>query len=798
LLVSVNIREAKASGTVYIRADGSIDPADAPIQRDGETYTFTGDLNGTIIVERDYITIDGNGHQLRGTGNETGIEVHGRLGVAIQNIQFMSFNCGVWLNHSRSCAARVNDFANCSGSFWLFGSSNTTVNRNSIMGGVYSSLDGWYGIGLSSSNDIIVSENHLDGCGWSIVLSNSSDNLIHGNNASNGYAGVYLEHSSNDNVILENNLIGQSNGIWLEYSNNNTVIRNNTVADGWRGIKLWDNSDNNTICDNTIIANGAYGIRLSIRSSHATITGNRLTANNIELSQSPSNNITENEFSDCGIVQGYSSGNIIRANTFSNGGLRIEGSYRNVVENNMVNGKPLVYIEGESNLVVEGEAGQVILVNCSGMLVENLQLAYTYVGILLCRTNNTEIRNTTITGSINGIETNSHARNNTMTGNIATANSASGIHLKSSHDTSIRGNTMAHNAAGIYLLGSSNVTVVRNNVTTNGIGISLKDSANSSINENTVTGNSNGIQLRDSQHNMVCGNCITGNSHVGVVVLNPESGSANNTITRNKIAGNWGGIDDDDYSSRIYHNNLLHNTEQTCFSSPPGFWDDGYPSGGNYWSDYTGIDVCSGPFQNETGNDGIGDSPYYSRFTAPVDRYPLMAPLPWTSHDVGISDLRPSRNIVGQVRTLPINVTLVNYGNSTESFNLTVYANDIPIATSDTILLASSDHTTLTFMWNTTSLCLGNYTLTVEISPLPNDADPSDNTLTDAWVIITLPGDLDGDRDIDIFDIVRMAGGYGAEPPDPRYDPDCDLDGDGDIDLFDLVTAAGNYGKSWP
>jgi hypothetical protein len=52
-------------------------------------------------------------------------------------------------------------------------------------------------------------------------------------------------------------------------------------------------------------------------------------------------------------------------------------------------------------------------------------------------------------------------------------------------------------------------------------------------------------------------------------------------------------------------------------------WDDGYPSGGNYWSDYTGVDLRKGPYQNETGSDGIGDTPY-SIDSDNADRYPLM------------------------------------------------------------------------------------------------------------------------------------------------------------------------------
>jgi hypothetical protein len=65
-------------------------------------------------------------------------------------------------------------------------------------------------------------------------------------------------------------------------------------------------------------------------------------------------------------------------------------------------------------------------------------------------------------------------------------------------------------------------------------------------------------------------------------------------------------------------------------------------------------------------------------------------------------------------------------------------------------------------------------------------------------VTVTLPGDVDGNRLVNIFDIVKMAGVYGKKYPNPLYNPNCDLDGDGDIDIFDIVTAAGNYGKSLP
>jgi len=81
---------------------------------------------------------------------------------------------------------------------------------------------------------------------------------------------------------------------------------------------------------------------------------------------------------------------------------------------------------------------------------------------------------------------------------------------------------------------------------------------------------------------------------------------------------------------KIYHNNLINNGIQASDDTGQNSWDDGYPSGGNYWSDYLGPDLMSGPLQNMPGPDGIGDVPYMNiqGGTGAVDQYPLMAP--WT------------------------------------------------------------------------------------------------------------------------------------------------------------------------
>ena len=109
------------------------------------------------------------------------------------------------------------------------------------------------------------------------------------------------------------------------------------------------------------------------------------------------------------------------------------------------------------------------------------------------------------------------------------------------------------------------------------------------------------------------------------------SSSNNNTLIGNTASNNKGY---DDYgislysssNNKIFHNNLNKNPIQAYDNSNNNFWDNGYPSGGNYWSDYTGVDLKSGSNQNLPGSDGIGDTSYPISGGSNVDRYPLMAP----------------------------------------------------------------------------------------------------------------------------------------------------------------------------
>src|SRR3990167_3477630 len=54
-----------------------------------------------------------------------------------------------------------------------------------------------------------------------------------------------------------------------------------------------------------------------------------------------------------------------------------------------------------------------------------------------------------------------------------------------------------------------------------------------------------------------------------------------------------------------------------------------------------------------------------------------------------------------------------------------------------------------------------------------------------------LPGDLDKDGDVDIFDYNLLITNFGATGDNPA-----DIDGDGDVDIFDYNILISNFGKT--
>jgi len=164
--------------------------------------------------------------------------------------------------------------------------------------------------------------------------------------------------------------------------------------------------------------------------------------------------------------------------------------------------------------------------------------------------------------------------------------------------------------------------------------------------------------------------------------------------------------------------------------------------------------------------------------------------------DLAVSTITVPKTVVGQGLTVNVTVLVANQGPMVEEINVTAYLNSDAIG-SVQCSVSRGEAATCNFAWNTSSYSKGNYTISAIVDPIVGETDTADNALVGSTVTVTIPGDVDGDRDVDIFDIVRMAGVYGVSQPNPMYDADCDLDGDGDIDIFDIVIAGANYGESW-
>jgi len=94
----------------------------------------------------------------------------------------------------------------------------------------------------------------------------------------------------------------------------------------------------------------------------------------------------------------------ITRNTFIGGGLVLTSlpPIKNTVEENLINGKPLIYLENTSNYTIS-DAGQVVLLNCSNIRVENLNLSNAGVGLELFYTNSCRIVNNVIAHNLYGI-----------------------------------------------------------------------------------------------------------------------------------------------------------------------------------------------------------------------------------------------------------------------------------------------------------------------------------------------------------------------------------------------------------
>ncbi|MFQ5884500.1 MAG: NosD domain-containing protein [Thermoplasmata archaeon] len=176
-------------------------------------------------------------------------------------------------------------------------------------------------------------------------------------------------------------------------------------------------------------------------------------------------------------------------------------------------------------------------------------------------------------------------------------------------------------------MGMVNDSLVAGNTAVDGHRLLLLDGgANraSVVNNTAIDMKIRALEFWDMMNSSVERNRIDNASDRGLAV----EWSTNNTFSGNSIMNSYIGIST--FQSRdntFFHNNIINNTIQAYdWSASDNEWDNGYPSGGNYWSNYTGPDDFSGPNQDIPGSDGIRDLPFgFDPDTS--DDYPLMSPV---------------------------------------------------------------------------------------------------------------------------------------------------------------------------
>jgi hypothetical protein len=169
------------------------------------------------------------------------------------------------------------------------------------------------------------------------------------------------------------------------------------------------------------------------------------------------------------------------------------------------------------------------------------------------------------------------------------------------------------------------------------------------------------------------------------------------------------------------------------------------------------------------------------------------------TRDVAIIDITPTVNTAYPGGLIKINLTALNKGDITETFDVTVYYEPTNLIGTLTFTnLAPSEQATLTITWNTNGVASNHtYIIWAEALPLPYEKNLTDNTLTDGEITIKIIGDANGDGKVDGMDLLEICKAFNSKPGSPRWNPEADFNYDSKVDGRDVAMLIKHFGKSY-
>ena len=494
-------------------------------------------------------------------------------------------------------------------------SHNNTINNNTCFSNSWCGIFQWYCV-----DNIITNNTCYSTIGPGISQYYTNYNFIDNNTCYQNINGIVIGNVSIGNIVSNNNCsFNSQNGICLIDNSNNRIANNTCASNKRNGIDL-DYASLNCIFNNNITNSSVSGIRLYYYSDSNAIKNNNLSKNNI------------------GIHIDGSKSEVISGNTMTGEGIIIDSIYWHINEEsfwnshqidtaNTIDNRPVQYWKNMSGGRIPGGSGQIILVNCTNIIIENQILDNCTLPIILAHSSNNTVRNNTCnTNFLRGISLYSSV-NNTIENNTCSGNGKEGLRLNYHCNRNIiMNNTCNWNSiSGISIVGNDYYNIITNNTcdSNNISGIILDESNGNRITMNICSHNKwDGLYLYYSDENTVWNNTWNSNVGYGVTLYSGSNGNY------------------------FYYNNFISNNQGRKQAIDNGYannWNGLFE--GNYWSDWTTPD---------NDNDGIVDQPYQIDGDANAnDRFPLVKP---------IYDLPP-------VADAGTNITIDQYENIT--FNAT-------------------------------------------------------------------------------------------------------------------------------